>query len=113
MLRNYDPFAKWYQESWTLSSDGLFDKWGFSDGNMFDELCLDSELNEILPDSKEVLKIVVEQFLLPQIPHPVALYDANTSHNRVRADNELQNQFEPIEITVNGEQIFEMLKNLS
>ncbi|USD59093.1 hypothetical protein J4N45_11175 [Vibrio sp. SCSIO 43140] len=109
MLRNYDPFTKWYEESWTLRSDCLFDKWGFSGGDLFDDLCLDSELYQLLPDSKQLLKIAVKQFLLPQIPLPVSLYDANTTHNRVRAEDELKNQFESVEVTITGKQIFEML----
>lgn len=109
MLENYDPRAKWYDKSWQMNSDDLFEKWGFLDGNLFDDLCLDNEINGRMPDPKALLKMVVETFLLPEIPCQVDIYEANTTHNRVRAEDGFKELFEAVEVTITGKQIFQML----
>lgn len=79
----------------------------FNDGNLFDELSLDTEM--CMPNPKMLLRLAVETFLLPKLGEHIELYDANTSHNRVRIDDAFKNTFESIEITITGEDIFNML----
>ena len=112
MLTDYDPCAKWYKQTWQLSSDDLYDKWGFDEGNLFIDLCLDNEINSWVPEPKVLLKLVVEHFLLPKIHHAIAIIDANTSHNTVRAADDTQGKYQTVEICITGKQIFEMLSTL-
>lgn len=111
MLENYDPCEQWYDESWQLDSDSLFDKFGFVDGNLFENLYLDNEINPWLPEPDVLLKLVVINFLLPALSCDITLYEANTSHNRVRAEEGFKTYVKPITIKVTGQQIFEMLEN--
>lgn len=110
-FEDYDPRDKWKEREWTLYSDSLFSNHGFDSGALFDDLCLDPEL--AMPFMKDLLKSVVETFLLPQLGVPVELYDANTANNRVRADDSFQPLFDPISIVVTGEDIFKMLDEQS
>ncbi|WP_390241875.1 hypothetical protein [Vibrio sp. R78045] len=107
MLRNYDPRAEWNEQTWTLSTDDLFNRFGFSDGDLFEDLALGEQM--ALPSKQEILKLVVEHLLLPKIDCVIELYDVNTSHNRVRFDDRHKGTFEPVEISVTGEQIFTIL----
>jgi len=109
MIENYDPCEKWYKKSWQLSSDCLFEKNGFADGDLFDDLCLDPEINSWMPNPKELLKLVIIEFLLPKIDQEIVLLTANGTHNPVRVDGEFKGQFFEVEVSVTGEQIFEML----
>ncbi|MCY9870458.1 hypothetical protein [Vibrio barjaei] len=111
MIRDHDPYEKWKDKYWTLHSDCLFERHGFEDGDLFDDLCLDSELHQVLPDKSRLLKLAVEQLLLPHIPKPLELYDANTSHNRVRAEDIWKDKIKPLKVIVTGKQIFELLNS--
>jgi hypothetical protein len=109
VIENYDPCEKWYQKSWQLSSNCLFEKSGFADGDLFDDLCLDTEIHSWMPTPKELLKLVIVEFLLPKIGHEIELQTANGTHNPFRVESEYKDQFVEVEVTVTGEQIFEML----
>lgn len=110
MIPNYDPREDWLNETWTLDSSDLFERFGFSDGSLFEELSLAEQM--VMPNQQEILKIVVEQLLLPKLECKVELYEANTSHNRVRLDDRYQGQFKRVEITVTGKQVFDLLDEL-
>ncbi|OEE36486.1 hypothetical protein A1QO_19000 [Vibrio genomosp. F10 str. ZF-129] len=107
MIPNYDPREIWFSKTWTLDSDDLFDRFGFSDGALFEDLALAEHMN--MPNQQEILKLAVEHLLLPKIEYVIELYDWNTSHNRVRFDDRHKGTFERVEITVTGEQVFQVL----
>ncbi|MDA0152270.1 hypothetical protein OH460_08150 [Vibrio sp. Makdt] len=110
MIENYDPRAQWANKSWTLDSADLFERFGFQDGAIFEDLALAEQME--MPSQQEILKVVVEKFLLPKIGTHIELYDANTSHNRVRASYDYKGSFDHVEITITAKQIFDALDEL-
>ncbi|MEZ8959514.1 hypothetical protein AB6E94_19025 [Vibrio lentus] len=109
MIPNYDPRESWQSKTWTLDTNDLFERFGFSDGALFEELALAEHMS--MPTQQEILKLVVEHLLLPEIECVIEFYDVNTSHNRVRFDDRYKGEFERVEITVTGEQVFDVLDN--
>lgn len=71
-----------------LFSDGLLSKWGFTDGDVPDEL--DDWLNErgVDPDPSSwrlALCVLVRERLLPALDQAVEAMDIDTIHNPIRA----------------------------
>lgn len=72
-----------------LSSQSLFDKYGFYDGDLFSDFVHENyivcwpDTQEFAMD-KQVLKMAVERYLLPSLPVPVRLHCFVTQHNSVR-----------------------------
>jgi hypothetical protein len=81
------------QYNFTLRSTGLLSKYGFGDGDQFSDFIIDNNYHvnwttqEFAMD-KEVLKRVVEQYLLPALPVSVRLQCFVTHHNNVRVHPE-------------------------
>ncbi|KIF53098.1 MULTISPECIES: hypothetical protein [Vibrio harveyi group] len=107
MIPNYDPREAWLTKTWDLDSDDLFERLGFNDGALFEDLAMAEHMT--MPSQQKILKLVVEHLLLPKIEYVIELHDWNTSHNRVRFDDRHKGTFERVEITVTGEQIFRLL----
>lgn len=89
-------------ESVTLFADDLWSKFGFGDGDCLDDILFDAEDESDWPWANlqprqvagrddefhidhELLIRVVERFLVPQFPVPVALERVGTCHNPIRA----------------------------
>lgn len=80
-----------------LSSDCLFSKWGFNDGDMPEEImdayCFDASGWEKGPhpfdtwDWDATLEALVRTYLLPAIPHEIVIYNMGGPHNPVRAES--------------------------
>ncbi|WP_390241089.1 hypothetical protein [Vibrio sp. R78045] len=110
MIENYNPLAKWNNTIWTLDSDDLFNRFGFQDGAIFEELSLTEQV--VMPAQQDILRLVVEKFLIPAIGVHIELYDANTSHNRVRALDDYKTVFERVAITVTAKQVLHALDEI-
>ena len=69
-----------------LLSDDLLSKWGFGDGDMFDDLCWALEQAEgIDVDGQDVLKAAVRRWMLPRLRQRVEVVEIETIHNPIRA----------------------------
>jgi hypothetical protein len=62
-----------------------------------------------MPYKSDLLLLAVKTFLLPKLSVPVELYEANTVHNRVRADDSFKDRLDEISVVVTGADIFSML----
>jgi hypothetical protein len=73
-----------------LDSQSLCSKWGFSDGDMPDDLydwCEDEGIAYVDLDWHTALRRLVREHLLPALAehHSVEVYDIETNHNPIRA----------------------------
>jgi len=74
-----------------LSSNSLLSKWGFRDGDQFSDFVYENNYDvpwhtttQEFPIDKEILKRVVERYLIPALPCKVRLQCFVTQHNCVR-----------------------------
>lgn len=104
--------------TYILSGDDLLSKFGFGDGDLFDDQIYDYEDATNLKDcisSDGVLKAVVMKYLYPLLPNGVMIETFNTHHNPIRL---VQGSFhdialiEGIEVTVTREQVDEIIKEV-
>jgi len=74
---------------WFLPSNGLLSKWGFSDGDIFDEYLWDRADAEGIAsadvDNHRALITAVRTVLLPALNQDVEVYEIGTIHNPIRA----------------------------
>lgn len=110
-------------DSYTLYTEDLNSKFGFGDGDMFQEICIDFEEKNGLPfdsiDDHEVLRQVIKRYLLPKLDKRVTIYETfSTCHNpcRVTSVDGVEHEwgFEPIEakpeyVVVTREQVLEII----
>lgn len=71
-----------------LHTESLFSKWGFSDGDVPDEVfdfVFDNELDDGCAWWRPLLAELVKTWLLPSLSKPVDVYVITTIHNPVRA----------------------------
>lgn len=97
--------------TFTLYSDDLRNKWGFRDGDIFEDLCWEYEKKHGLErnrvDDHQVLRRVVETHLLPRLPG-IEVDFIHSCHNPIRAkfdDEKGWPDFEDFEVEVTRDQI--------
>jgi hypothetical protein len=73
------------QTTITLFADNLYSKWGFHDGDILNDAWYALGLSG---DRHEVLCQLVEERLLPILPHPVKTERISTCHNPIRVEDE-------------------------
>lgn len=104
--------------TYILSGDDLLSKFGFGDGDIFDDQIYDYEEAANLKDrisSDAVLKAVVMKYLYPLLPNGIMIETINTHHNPIRL---VQGSFRDIalitsiEIAVTKEQVEEVIKEV-
>ena len=101
---------------YTLRRSDLISKWGFGDGDMFDDLLWDTY--ESVPESPdptlcfehEVLWRCVDRYLISTLERPVTLQRFCTAHNPARLFDEEYDAFEADlmsgpDVTVTAEQV--------
>lgn len=85
--------------SLVLVSDGLLSKWGFNDGNPFEDITAwfhdqhstglmrycDCPTFDLGVSDDDLLRTLVRRYLLPALDQRVEVYDVETSHNPIRA----------------------------
>lgn len=104
--------------TYILEGSDLLSKFGFSDGELFDDQISDylNELDGTVRDSDAVLKAVVMKYLYPLLPNGVMIETFNTHHNPIRL---AQGSFhdialiEGIEVTVTREQVEEIIREVA
>lgn len=103
-----------------LHSHDLLSKWGFGDGDLFNDFVFDNNYHvrwttQEFPIDKEILKRVVETYLIPALPYKVRLQCVVTMHNCVRVHpddyEELQTQPE-IVVKVSEQQVREICEQV-
>jgi hypothetical protein len=103
-----------------LHSHDLLSKGGFGDGDLFSDFVYDNNYHvrwttQEFPIDKEILKRVVETYLIPALPHKVRLQCFVTPHNSVRVHpddyEELQTQPE-IVVKVSEQQVREICEQV-
>ncbi len=73
-----------------FATSGLLSKWGFSDGDLLDDLLWDHDIRGA--DNQAVLATIVEQYVVPALDQEVETERIGTLHNPIRA------------VTVDGEE---------
>ena len=74
-----------------LPANGLFSKWGFTDGDVVGEWIQDAEDAGLIEprqrwdiDTHPILRQLVTEHLLPLLPGPFTVYAVDTIHNPIR-----------------------------
>lgn len=99
-----DPRERWYDEEFTLLASGLFEKHGFNDGEILEDIV--SECSSCLPS--EVLVKAVRKYLVPALNIDLEIYEPNTSHNPIRAKSIGDNVLSPKQVTITGRQVLDL-----
>lgn len=100
-------------ETFTLYSADLYEKYGFSDGDLFDDW-LDSHLvssdDELNP--KELLVAAVRATLLPQLKPAIRVVEVRTGYNPLRAYSEFSGEarvrLEPEYVVITEQQLVDL-----
>jgi hypothetical protein len=76
------------EPSLTLFSSGLLSKWGFSDGDIPDQLLdwCDTRSIPYPADWHATLRHLVREHLIPALDQTVTVTEIETSHNPIRAE---------------------------
>lgn len=108
----------------TFHADQLFQRWGFGDGDLLDDLLWDNNLGEVHLDrdrcmqfAHEVLAAAVERWLLPALPEAVETYRICTIHNPIRAkaldyDQPCPTALQDVSVEVPDEDILKLARQL-
>lgn len=108
MIRGYNPRKRYLGKSWKLYSLDFFDKFGFREGDVFDELNEDEQMP--LPPCKDILGDMLNAYVIPKFKVPCDLYTPNSSHNPFRIEDGLESHVGDFTVIITAEQVFEFYK---
>ena len=66
-------------------TDSLLSKWGFSDGDMLEDLLYDNNLGDV--DTHTVLIKVVKEMVAPKVKQVLDIYEIPSIHNPIRTNS--------------------------
>jgi hypothetical protein len=78
------PFDEQLNRTVYLFGFDLYSKWGFSDGDVNEEVCSELGLRRW---RHEILIEMVRARLLPALPNKIEVYEISTHHNPIRAED--------------------------
>lgn len=104
-------------DNYILYGSDILSKFGFGDGDMFEDQIWDyEEQHSVTIDCAVVLWKVVRKYLVPLPPEGIELEFIGTNHNPVRKvfdgpiDLSVEINLENIEVTVTREQVEEIIR---
>lgn len=105
----------------TLSSDSLFSKWGFNDGDVLDDIIYDAENAGRLHRNgygshnglaHDTLIELVKTELLPELPRRVETYEICSIHNPIRAAEHEVHDFTCVTVSVSYAKVIATARRL-
>lgn len=97
--------------TYILYAEDLASKFGFGDGDMFDELIFDLEDETGKKIDFDPLIDVVKTYLIPLLPEDVKIEEIGSCHNPIRLVNLAdENKIKDISVTVTKKQVIEIIR---